>query len=106
MVTKFLLKDIATDGRTIGLEFRTRAPHEDYAGPIWFNKKEKPIMNTLKASYNGFTGELFKFERRSRFSEVAIYDLEIFDIEKNVTHSFYGVKLEDVKFLVGAVTFA
>lgn len=59
----------------------------------------------MKVSYNGFTGELLKFERRSRFHEAAIYDLEIFEIDMDVTHSFYGVKLEDVKFLSGEVSF-
>lgn len=59
----------------------------------------------MKVEYNGFTGELLKFDRRSRFSEAAVYDLEIFDIDKNVTHSFFGAKLEDVKFLGGAVSF-
>lgn len=64
--------------------------------------KEEP---TMKVSYNGFTGELFKLERRSMFTEVALYDLEIFDAGKNVAHSFYGVKQEDVKFLGGVVSF-
>lgn len=74
-------------------------------------KKEAP---TMQVTYNGFTGELLKLERVSRDkSDVPIgikfdqlpFDLSIYDSQKNVTHSFAGVKLEDVKFLGGAVTF-
>lgn len=69
---------------------------------------------TMKVSCNGFTGELVKLERVSRSSaDVPIgakfsmlpFDLSIYDSEKNVTHSFAGIKLENVKFLGGAVTF-
>lgn len=68
----------------------------------------------MQVTYNGFTGELLKLERVSRDkSDVPIgikfdqlpFDLSIYDSQKNVTHSFAGVKLEDVKFLGGAVTF-
>lgn len=68
-------------------------------------EKEESAMNTMKVSYNGFTGELYKLERRSRFLEESFYDLEIFDVEKKCNMQFFGVKLEDVKFLGGAVTF-
>lgn len=68
----------------------------------------------MQVTYNGFTGELVKLERVPRdradvpigakFSRLP-FDLSIYDSEKNVTHSFTGVKLEDVKFLGGAVSF-
>ncbi len=78
--------------------------------------KTKDIKKTddMQVTYNGFTGELVKLERVSRDkSDVPIgikfdqlpFDLSIYDSQKNVTHSFTGVKLEDVKFLGGAVTF-
>lgn len=63
----------------------------------------------MKVSYNGFTGLLLKLEARS--SELGLlagavsYSLDIWDAEKNVTHSFTGVKLSDVKFLGGALSF-
>lgn len=57
----------------------------------------------MKVSYNGFTGELVKLERA--FCRPASYDLSIYDSEKQVTHSFTGVKLEDTKFLGGVVSF-
>lgn len=70
-------------------------------------KKEE---HTMKVSYNGFTGELVKLERKPDMkmfnSHIGyIYDLSIYDSGKQVTHSFAGVKLEDVKFLGGAVSF-
>lgn len=61
----------------------------------------------MQVSYNGFTGELVKLERRTVVccAEHYIYDISIYDSEKQVTHSFVGVKLEDVKFLGGEVNF-
>ena len=76
---------------------------------------EKKEATTMQVTYNGFTGGLLKLERVSRDkSDVPIgikfdqlpFDLSIYDSQKNVTHSFAGVKLEDVKFLGGAVTFS
>lgn len=80
--------------------------------------KEEP---TMQVSYNGFTGELVKLERvgTGKIAETIIpidlpgascehvwfYNLSIYDREKKVTHSFTGVKLKDVKFLGGAVSF-
>lgn len=68
------------------------------------NKKEATTMQVI---YNGFTGELVKMEQKriGIANEIIIYDLSIYDSEKQVTHSFTGVKLEDVKFLGGAVAF-
>lgn len=72
---------------------------------------------SMKVSYNGFTGELVNLERipnwdnyasvefPAKFSHQWFYNLSIFDREKLVTHFFTGVKLEDVKFLGGAVAF-
>ena len=59
----------------------------------------------MQVTYNGFTGELDKLERGYRTSIGIVYDISIYDSEKNVTHSFTGIKLEDVKFLGGAVSF-
>jgi len=64
----------------------------------------------VKISYNGFTGELVKLERHviPCYPHGAIeseYSLSIYDSEKQVTHSFTGVKIEDVKFLGGTVAF-
>lgn len=69
--------------------------------------KEGP---TMQVSYNGFTGELVKLEKMDTlllrpYVQRDIYNLSIYDSEKQVTHSFTGVKLEDVKFLGGAVSF-
>lgn len=78
--------------------------------------QEKEIY-TVKVSYNGFTWELAKLECTTKpygyvHNEMPVrqcaqhlYDLSIYDSVKNVTHSFSGVKLEDVKFLGGAVLF-
>lgn len=70
---------------------------------------------TMQVSYNGFTGELAKLEKKNvivrdyisgHISENNLgYDLSIYESEKNVTHFFTGVKLEEVKFLGGAVSF-
>ena len=61
----------------------------------------------MQVTYNGFTGELVKLERIKcpPLSGAHIYDISIYDDENRCTHSFTGVKLEDVKFLGGAVTF-
>lgn len=64
--------------------------------------KEKEAT-TMQVTYNGFTGELVKLEKT--FCKPQFYDLSIYDSEKQVTHSFTGVKFEDMKFLGGAVTF-
>lgn len=70
----------------------------------------------MKVEYNGFAGELVKLERKQteRYTltpydndrhPIFAYDLSIYDAEKKVTLSFDGVKLKDVKFLGGAVSF-
>lgn len=92
---------------------RIREPHEEYTGPIWAEKEE---AHTMKVSYNGFTGELVKLEKKptggyklspydNERHPVFGYDLSIYDSEKKVTHSFDGVKLEDITFLGGVVSF-
>lgn len=66
-------------------------------------KKEEP---TMKVSYNGFTGELVKIERRKGLDAVIPgYNLEIWDDEKKVSYSFNGVRSSDLKFIGGAVSF-
>jgi len=59
----------------------------------------------MQVTYNGFTGDLVKLAQYSLTNGVWTYELHIYDSEKNVTHSFSGVKLEDMKFSGGAVTF-
>lgn len=57
----------------------------------------------MKVTYNGFTGELEKLER-THYGDHR-YSLFIYDGDNNCTHSFTMVKLEDVKFLGGEVSF-
>ena len=70
----------------------------------------------MQVTYNGFTGELVKLEKKEtgRYTlspfdtekhPVFGYDLTLYDSEKQATISFSGVKMEDVKFLGGEVTF-
>lgn len=74
----------------------------------------------MQVTYNGFTGELVKLELTSVNARLSTnqnlqgptmlpdgynYNLSVYDSEKQVTHSFTSVKLEDVKFLGGAVSF-
>lgn len=71
----------------------------------------KNEATTMQVSYSGFTGELVKLEHKNRTynsmtgEDFASYDLSIYDSEKHVTHSFTGVKLKDVKFVGGEVSF-
>lgn len=58
----------------------------------------------MRVSYNGFTGNLEKIER-VKVTNGYYYVLVIHDSEKKVTYSFNGVKLENVKFMGGTVTF-
>ncbi len=58
----------------------------------------------MQVAYNGFTGELVKLERedlRAFGMKDRVYNLSIYDSEKQVTHSFAGVKQEDMKFSGG-----
>jgi len=68
--------------------------------------KEKE-ENTIQVTYNGFTGELVNLERIKcpPLNGAYIYDISIYDDEKRCTHSFTSVKLKDVKFLGGGVSF-
>lgn len=78
---------------------RNRIQSERYA------KKE---AHAMQVSYNGFTGELVKLERKDLRTfgiSGSAYDLVIEDKEKHVKHDFDDVKLEDIKFLGGAVLF-
>lgn len=69
-------------------------------------KTTKREERTMKVSYNGFTGELVKLEKDFDHERACVaYNLDIRDREKDVTYSFSGVKLSDVKFLGGAVAF-
>lgn len=90
---------------------RTREPHNPYDGKIFKGEKE---AITMQVTYNGFTGKLLELKRKvsREFNAVEYktilyseYDLSIYDSEKQVTHSFTGVNLEDVKFSGGEVSF-
>lgn len=70
----------------------------------------------MQVTYNGLTGELVKLERGEAIGcrehrlgeplrQFYDYDLSIYDSEKQVTHSFTGVKFEDMKFHGVVVTF-
>lgn len=71
------------------------------------NNYRRRKTGTMQVTYNGFTGELVKLEREigmlgmtndgKMYSHVS-YTLSIYDSEKQVTHSFTGVKLEAVSF--------
>ena len=62
--------------------------------------KEEPMM---KATYNGFTGEVVCLERNEG---VPNYSLTLYDSEKGVTYSFDCVYQKDIKFLCGTVSFS
>ena len=69
---------------------------------------EKKEATTMQVTYNGFTGELVKLQQEDLHAfglKDRIYNLSIYDSEYRVTHSFTGVKLEDMKFLGGEVAF-
>lgn len=57
----------------------------------------------MKVTYNEFTGELVKLER-THYGDCR-YSISLYDDDKNVIHSFNLVKLEDVKFSGGVITF-
>lgn len=64
----------------------------------------------MQVTYNGFTGELVKLESRglcydSERRPFQGFDLTIADGEKQAKIFFDAVKLEDVKFLGGVVSF-
>lgn len=80
---------------------------EIYFGCCYNKKEEKPAM---KVTYNGFTGELVKLEKyendkAARRGGGPLYDLAIYDSEAKATHCFEDVKLENVKFMGGVMTF-
>lgn len=71
-------------------------------------KSDKKEATTMQVTYNGFTGELVKLEREDLHAfgmKDRVYNLSIYDSEKQVTHSFTGVKQEDMKFSGGEVSF-
>lgn len=61
----------------------------------------------MKVTYNGFTGELTKLERKFAipFGQV-VYDISIYDREKKATYSFTDVGMKDVRFSCGTVSFS
>ena len=67
------------------------------------NAFEEKEATTMQVTYNGFTSSPVKLEKT--FCKPQFYDLSIYDSEKQVTHSFTGVRLEDVKFSGGEVSF-
>lgn len=64
-------------------------------------KKEE---TDLKVSCKGAIGELVNLKREEVISGF-VYELEIYDKVKKVTYLFHNLKLEEIKFLDGAVSF-
>lgn len=64
-------------------------------------KKEESAM---KVSCKGTIGELVNLKREEVISGF-VYELEIYDDVKKVTYLFHNLKLEEIKFLDGAVSF-
>ncbi len=91
------------------IPFLSYAENLVYAYNVRFgdHKEMKKEETTMRITYKGYTGELVKLEQKKIgiADEISVYDLSIYDEEKNVIHSFTGVKLEDVKFSGGAVSF-
>lgn len=78
--------------------------------------RTKKEATTMQVTYNGFTGELVKLERKVIDPEsiyidsVPIkfadgYELQIFTPDNSGIVAFTGVKLKDIKISGGAVTF-
>lgn len=75
----------------------------------------------MQVTCNGFTGELVKLVKLERkevvmnfnpfecqcsgAAKTTVYDLALYDSETQATISFTGVKMEDLQFHGGAVTF-
>lgn len=97
-------RDITQSPGMRALKRLVESKDTDFSPCKYDAKKE---TTTMQVSYNGFTGELAKLERKPdmKMCHGYIYDISIYDSEKQVTHSFTGVNLEDVKFLGGAVSF-
>ena len=91
------------------IPFLSYAENLVYAYNVRFgdHKEMKKEETTMRITYKGYTGELVKLEQKKIgiADEISVYDLSIYDEEKNVIHSFTGVNLEDVKFSGGAVSF-
>lgn len=87
---------------------RIRSEYCAYMGLIF--KEENKEENTMKVSYKGFRGELIALKRYEvtypmLTAGTLVYDLTIYDKEKQVECSFTGVSLKDVKFLGGEVSY-
>ena len=103
----------------------TYIPWLDYASNLVYaynvrygnsDKTTKKENTTMQVTYKGFTGEMVKLEKKETGAykitpydmhkhPVYVYDISLYDREKQVTHSFNDVMLEDVKFSGGAVSF-
>lgn len=74
----------------------------------WIRNKESEECS-MKVSYNGFTGTLVKLEYSN--SELGLvhgvisYNLDIFDSDKNATHSFRNIDIRELRFLNGTMSF-
>ena len=93
-------------GKPLMLDFFCCDCHHQWKHPYEAPKSEiKDKEDTMQATYNGFTGELYKLERAYECMGCIFYNLSIYDSDKKVTHSFTSVKMEDLKFSGGEVSF-
>lgn len=71
-----------------------------------YQEKKKEETN-MQITYKGYSGELVKLEKTKcpPLNGAHIYDISIYDGENMCTHSFTNIKLEDVKFIGGVVSF-
>lgn len=77
------------------------------------NQPKNKEATTMKATYNGMTGDLMELVRNpirgmtlgGRVVGGITYDLTIYDPEKKATVHFENVNLSDVKFSGGEVSF-
>lgn len=77
--------------------------------PVCEKYNDQKKKKTTKVSCRGYTGELVQLTMRDEIDQcgrsTAVFDLMILDEKSNAEISIIGVKLEEVKFMHGAVMF-
>lgn len=94
------------DSKTF-LKFAEQCSEDFMRGILDGMTNQKKEAKAMQVTYNDFTGELVKLEQRrvGIANEIVLYDLTLYESEKQAAISFTCVKLEDVKFHSGTVTF-